>query len=259
MTANIDKLNINYSSTGVCESDECVLFLHGWGANLTLFEGLMATVSKKYIAVALDLPGFGKSDEPSEPWSVDDYAEFVIKFISQLSLKPVALIGHSFGGRLMIKLLANKMLPSVKYAVFIDAAGIKPKRTARQKLSLALYKCGKLVLSCPPVKALFPDTLERLRKKRASEDYRNATPVMRQTLVKVVNEDLTKLLPKIQVPSLLIWGTADTATPISDGESFERLIPDAGLVRVQGAGHYSFLQAPELCSRAISSFLKIPY
>ena len=133
MTANIDKLNINYSSTGVCESDECVLFLHGWGANLTLFEGLMATVSKKYIAVALDLPGFGKSDEPSEPWSVDDYAEFVIKFISQLSLKPVALIGHSFGGRLMIKLLANKLLLSVKYAVFIDAAGIKPKRTARQK------------------------------------------------------------------------------------------------------------------------------
>ena len=82
---------------------------------------------------------------------------------------------------------------------------------------------------------------------------------MRQTLVKVVNEDLTQLLPKIEVPSLLIWGTADTATPISDGESFERLIPDAGLVRVQGAGHYSFLQAPELCSRAISSFLKIPY
>ena len=77
--------------------------------------------------------------------------------------------------------------------------------------------------------------------------------------VRVVNEDLKHLLPLIKVPSLLIWGTDDTATPISDGETFERLIPDSGLVKINGAGHFSFLQAPQLCSRVISSFLDIPY
>ena len=108
-----------------------------------------------------------------------------------------------------------------------------------------------------PLKAMFPDAVENMRKKRGSADYNSATPIMRQTLVKVVNEDLTKLLPNIKASSLLIWGTNDTATPLSDGEKMEKLIPDAGLVKVQGAGHYSFLEAPELVSRVVKSFLKI--
>lgn len=104
---------------------------------------------------------------------------------------------------------------------------------------------------------MFPSALDKLRSKRGSADYNSATPIMRQTLVRVVNEDLTSLLPEINVPSLLIWGTLDTATPISDGEAFERLIPDAGLVRIQGADHYSFLRDPILTARAVSSFLHI--
>ena len=112
-------------------------------------------------------------------------------------------------------------------------------------------------MSLKPMKALFPDAVENMRKKRGSADYNSATPVMRETLVKVVNEDLTHLLPNIKAPSLLIWGTMDTATPLSDGEKFEKLIPDAGLVRVTGAGHYSFLEAPEYVARVVKSFLKI--
>lgn len=255
MTIAVNGININYKMAG---EGETVLFLHGWGANIELFDKLMTTVSEKYTALALDLPGFGGSEEPPEPWSVDDYVSFVNAFLDELKVKPVCLIGHSFGGRIMIKELSGNLLPSVTKAIFIDSAGIKPKKTLKQKLSLACYKVGKAVLSLKPVKALFPNALDNLRSKRGSADYKNSTPTMRATLVKVVNEDLTGLLPKISVPSLLIWGTADTATPISDGKTFEKLIPDAGLVRVTGAGHYSFLQAPELCDRAIRSFLGIP-
>ncbi len=255
MTIAVNGIKTNYKMTG---EGEIVLFLHGWGANIELFDKLMTAVSEKYTALALDLPGFGQSEEPPEPWSVDDYVNFVNAFLDQLGVKPVCLIGHSFGGRIMIKELSGNLLPSVTKAVFIDSAGIKPKKTVKQKLSLACYKVGKAFLSFKPIKALFPDALDNLRNKRGSADYKNSTPTMRATLVKVVNEDLTELLPKIQVPSLLIWGTADTATPISDGETFEKLILDAGLVRVTGAGHYSFLQAPELTERAIRSFLGIP-
>lgn len=256
MTTVIDGIKINYELRG---KGECVLFLHGWGANIGLFDGLMETVSKKYTAAAMDLPGFGESGEPAAPWSVDDYVSFVVKFTQATGLSPVALIGHSFGGRIMIKLLAGGLMPSVKKAVFMDAAGIKPKKSLKQKASLMAYKAGRRIMSIPPMKALFPDAVENMRKKRGSADYNSATPTMRQTLVKVVNEDLTPLLRDIPVPSLLIWGTADTATPISDGETFERLIPDAGLVRIEGGSHFAFLQAPEVCSRAISSFLEIPY
>lgn len=256
MTTIIDGIKINYSTRG---SGECVLFLHGWGANITLFDRLMETVSQKYTAAAVDLPGFGESEEPPQPWSVDDYVSFVVKFTQAAGLSPVALIGHSFGGRLMIKLLSGGLMPSVTKAVFMDAAGIKPKKSLKQKASLLMYKAGRRIMSVPPMKALFPDAIENMRKKRGSTDYNSATPIMRQTLVKVVNEDLTPLLRDIPVPSLLIWGTLDTATPISDGETFEKLIPDAGLVRIEGGSHFAFLQAPEVCSRAISSFLGIPY
>lgn len=256
MDTVINGIKINYDIKG---EGDCVLFLHGWGANIELFNNLMNVVSKKYTAVALDMPGFGKSEEPKTAWSVDDYLSFVSDFLNKLSLSPSVLIGHSFGGRIMIKALSGGIFPDVKKAVFIDAAGIKPKKTLGQKISLAMYKTGKAVLSFAPIKAMFPDALEKLRSKRGSADYKSSTPVMRQTLVKVVNEDLRDLLSKINVPSLLIWGTADTATPISDGETFEKLIPDAGLVRVNGAGHYSFLQAPALTAGAISSFLGIEY
>lgn len=256
MTIVVNGINTNYTVMG---EGECVLFLHGWGADMTLFNSLMQTVAKKYTAVALDMPGFGKTDEPDEPWCVDDYVKFVSDFLNAIELSPKTLIGHSFGGRVMIKALSGGIMPTVSKAVFIDAAGIKPKKTAKQKFRLITYKSGRFFLSLPPVKALFPNALENLRKSRGSADYNSATPIMRQTLVKVVNEDLKELLPKIPVSSLLIWGTADTATPISDGETFEKLIPDAGLVRIEGADHYSFLRAPGICARAVSSFLNIPY
>lgn len=254
MTTVIDGLNINYDKRG---EGEFVLFLHGWGANITLFDGLMSVVSQKYTVLALDMPGFGKSDEPKKAWNVDDYVDFVLKFVSLFSPKSLVLVGHSFGGRVIIKMLARQLPFEVKKIILIDAAGIKPKKNLKQKASLAAYKIGRKIMSLKPLKTLFPDAVENMRKKRGSADYNSATPIMRETLVKVVNEDLTHLLPSIKASSLLIWGTNDTATPLSDGETMERLIPDAGLVRVNGAGHYSFLEAPDLTARVVSSFLKI--
>ena len=90
-----------------------------------------------------------------------------------------------------------------------------------------------------------------------SADYRAATPLMRQILVGVVNEDLKPLLPNIKQPALLIWGTLDTATPISDAHIFEELIPNAGLAEIQGAGHYSFLDNPVLFNAIMASYLRL--
>lgn len=254
MTTVIDGLNINYDKRG---EGEFVLFLHGWGSNIGLFDGLMNTVAKKYTALALDMPGFGKSDEPTKAWSVDDYVDFVLKFVDIFKPESLILIGHSFGGRVIIKMLSRDLKFIVRKIILIDAAGIKPKKTAKQKISLMAYKIGRKIMSLKPLKVMFPNAVENMRKKRGSADYNSATPIMRETLVKVVNEDLTHLLPSIKASSLLIWGTNDTATPLSDGETMERLIPDAGLVKVSGAGHYSFLEAPDFVSRVVSSFLKI--
>ena len=80
---------------------------------------------------------------------------------------------------------------------------------------------------------------------------------MRQTLVKVVNEDLTHLLPGVHAETLLIWGDRDTATPLSDGQKMESLMPNAGLAVIREAGHFAFLDQPVIFSKILSSYLHL--
>lgn len=112
-------------------------------------------------------------------------------------------------------------------------------------------------MNLPPVRTLFPDALEKFRKSRGSEDYNAASPIMRQCLVRVVNEDLSHVFSKILAPTLLIWGSADDATPLSDAKRMEAEIKDAGLVVFDGMGHFSFLQQPQQFLRVVASFLEI--
>jgi len=101
----------------------------------------------------------------------------------------------------------------------------------------------------------FPKLVEKMRRKYGSADYRNASPIMRQTLVKIVNEDLRNLLPQIKKEVLLIWGENDDSTPLSDGKLMEELLPNAGLAVIKNAGHYAFLEQPELFAKILDSYL----
>lgn len=253
MVKRIDDISVNYIDAG---QGDVVLLLHGWGSNITLFDGIVKTLTPAHRVIALDMPGFGKTSEPSEPWCVDDYVDFLIKFIDSLQLKEFSVLVHSFGGRVLFKLNARENIPYVIHkVVLIDSAGIMPKKTWKQKMSLRLYKAARTVMSTKILHFLYPDAVEDMRKKRGSADYNNATPIMRATLVKVVNEDLEPLISKIHCPTLLIWGDADTATPIADAGRMEELINDAGLVVCEGAGHYSFLEQPVKVHGALKSFL----
>lgn len=252
MVTKIDNISVNYIDIG---DGDIIVLLHGWGSNITLFEGIVKTLSPNHRVVAPDMPGFGKTSEPPQPWCVDDYVDFVTKFLNALNIKEFSVLVHSFGGRVLFKLNAKKELPFIiKKAVLIDSAGIMPKKTFKQKLSLRMYKAARCIMSTKVLHFLYPDAVENMRKKRGSADYNNATPTMRSTLVKVVNEDLEPLVSKLNCPTLLIWGDADTATPISDAELMEQLIPDAGLVVCEGAGHYSFLEQPVKVHGALKAF-----
>lgn len=239
------------------EHKPVVLFLHGWGAPAETYRLLLDYLAGYCRVVAPDLPGFGGSAEPPEAWCVDDYVNWTVDFAAALGLDEVILINHSFGGRISIKLLSRRPVPfTVRRAVFIDAAGIRPRRTAKYYAKVYSYKAAKRVCSLPGMRRLFPDAVERARNKAGSADYRSASPVMRQTMVRCINEDLTALLPKVEPSTLLIWGETDTATPLSDGRLMERRIPDAGLVILPGVGHFGFVQQWGLCSRVLDSFLR---
>ena len=249
MTIEIQGRTVSYIDTAPGVADRpIVLFLHGWGAPAETYRLMIDHLSNYCRVVAPDLPGFGGSAEPEIPWCVDDYVEWTLCFAAALGLERVVLMNHSFGGRISIKLLSRRPLPlAVERAVFMDAAGIRPKRTLKYYAKVYSYKA---------MKKLFPALAQKRQGKAGSADYRNASPLMRQTMVRCINEDLTHLLGQIPVSTLLIWGSADTATPLSDGQKMERLIPDAGLVVLEGAGHFAFAQQWGLCSRVLDSFLK---
>lgn len=252
MIKKIDDISVNYIDQG---QGDVILLLHGWGANITLYQGIISTLAQNHRVIALDMPGFGKTTEPSVPWCVDDYVDFVLKFIATFELTKLSIVVHSFGGRVFFKMNARENLPfQIEKAVLIDSAGILPKKTWKQKVSLRCYKIGRAVMSTKVLHFLYPDAVEDMRRKRGSADYNSATPVMRATLVKVVNEDLEPLMHLVKCPTLLIWGDLDTATPLSDAKKMEELIPDTGLVVCEGAGHFSFAQQAPRVNGALTAF-----
>jgi pimeloyl-ACP methyl ester carboxylesterase len=262
MKTNINGLNINYIDEG---SGQLLVMLHGWGSNIDLFKGVIDFARTKYHVVAMDMPGFGKSDEPSEPMDVDAYVDFVLSFIKELypEEKEIIFLGHSMGGRIIIKLTSGihdgriKADFTVPKIVLTDAAGVKPVRSAAQNKRTKRYKFYKSIITKTGIAKAFPGTLDALQKKFGSADYAAASPIMRQSLVKVVNEDLVPYMPSVTMPALLIWGDLDTATPLSDGKKMEELMPEAGLAVINGVGHYSFLENPVLYNRILGSFLGI--
>ena len=248
----IDGLKINYITKGEGSN---VLILHGWGCNIKVVNNLINHLSINNKVYALDLPGFGESDEPKKAWGVDDYVDLIIKFIEKNNVKKVSIIGHSFGGRIIIKLFNRKLNFKIERIILMDSAGIKRVKNIEQTFQIKSKKVMKKIVINKVTSKLFPNLLNNIKSKVGSADYRNASPIMRDTLVKTVNEDLENLLPKINVPALLIWGDMDLETPIEDAYKMEKLIPNAGLVIVKNGTHFSFLDNPVLVNKALDSFL----
>lgn len=246
---NYENLSIHYTQNG---TGKPLVFLHGWGANLESFKVLTDDLVRSYQVIALDFPGFGASQEPQTPWNLTQYTEMTLAFLKHLNIEKPVLLGHSFGGRVSIK-LAQKM--ALEKIILINSAGIKPKRKANYYLRVYGYKLFRTVASLPLFKWILKEPLDAYREIYSSSDYKQASATMKQVLSKVVNEDLRALLPQISVPTLLIWGDQDASTPIGDAREIESLIPDSGLVVYEGAGHFSYLEQPDRTITVIRTFI----
>lgn len=248
----IDGLKLLYEESGNPDGSP-VIILHGWGCDHTTVKSIGKCLENGMRVISLDLPGHGKSDEPLHVWSTYDFALILEKFIERLKIDSPSLIGHSFGGRTSIAYASKH---PVHKLVLVDSAGITPRRGIKYYYKIYTYKTIKklalIFLSEKTGKRL----LEKFLKKRGSADYQAASPVMRATMSKCINEDLRKIMPEIKAPTLLIWGENDTATPLSDAKIMEKMIPDAGLVNFTGCGHYSFLDNPRGFQAVIREFFK---
>lgn len=247
---DIDGVRFNFSVEG---KGTPVVLMHGWGCNRTTLARIEQQLVPYFKVYNVDFPGFGKSSEPPAVWGVEEYTRLIEHFLEVEKIGNPILLGHSFGGRVGILLSSRN---EVRKLILVDAAGIKPRHSLKYYVKVYFYKTIKHLLPIIFGKAKGEELLNKYRKRIGSSDYSSASVRMRQILSKVVNEDLKSVMPRISCPALLIWGAADTATPISDARKMEKLIPDAGLVEFPGIGHYSFLENPYQFDAVLNSFLE---
>jgi pimeloyl-ACP methyl ester carboxylesterase len=232
---------------------ETVVVLHGWGGRIESMAPVLACLQARFHVVAVDLPGFGDTPAPTKVWGTPEYARWVARLLRSEAIEQAHFLGHSFGGKVALTLAATD--PTlVDKLVLVDASGLRSAPSIEARLKRALSRAGRIVGRLGPAGRVLRDLAYR---QVASADYRDAGP-LRPTFVKIVNEDVTELLPRIAAPTLIVWGSRDDDVPVQHGATMERLIPDAGLVVLEGAGHFSYLEQPERFCRVVRHFLGAP-
>ena len=234
-------------------SGDPVLVLHGWGGRIESMSPVLRCLSEAFRVIAIDLPGFGDSSQPVDVWGTPEYARHVGDVMDELLIDRAHFVGHSFGAKVALYLAAWR--PGyVGKLVVQGSSGLLSAPTARVRLKRIASRGGRLVgrlgRSGERVK-------RSLYRRIQSRDYEEAGP-LRPILVKVVNEDLAPLLPSVQSSTLLVWGTQDDAVPLAHGRRMESLLPDAGLIPFEGAGHFAYLEEPERFCRIVRHFLGLP-
>ena len=240
MKININNVNVNYIQYG---EGKDVLLLHGWGQNIQMMKPIGDNLCSNHRITIIDFPGFGESDEPSTPWSIDDYSLLIENLVRELNIRKPIVMGHSFGGRVAIHFSANN--PIEKLVLFGS-----PCIRENKKLPLSTRILKKLK-TLPGMDKLG----EEMKKYIGSRDYKAASPIMRQTLVNVINEDLSSYARKIEEPTLLIWGEVDTEAPVDDARELEKIMIDAALIILPGT-HYAYLENLGQVINILNSFLK---
>ncbi len=228
-----------------------LLFLHGWGGSSESFLSLQKMLSHHFKTISLDLPGFGETDFPSKPWTLEGYKEFIRAFAEKLGLKEYYIAGHSFGGRIAIFLAATNEA-NLKGLILIASAGIKHKKSAEENVAGFVAKIGRRVMSLPLINRLEAPARYVFYKLIRRQDYYLAKGVMKETMQNIIKKDLTPLLSQIILPTLILWGDADGITPIEDAYTMEREIPNAKLVILKGGSHY----LPRRNARELASHIK---
>jgi pimeloyl-ACP methyl ester carboxylesterase len=208
-----------------------VVALHGWGRTRADWSSTL----QGYDALALDLPGFGATPSPEEGWSTSEYAGWVIECLADGGLDRPVLVGHSFGGRVAVQLAAEA--PTLVRGVVLTGVPLLRPPTAARKPPFGF----RAIRWLNKWHFISNDRMEQERRKRGSADYVAAQGVMREVLVKAVNEDYGEQLDAIGtdgVPVAMVWGEHDTAATTAMAEQARARMGDAAsLVVVPGSAH----------------------
>lgn len=239
----INQLRVNYKIAG---SGPAILIFHGWGSNSDNWQKVGDLLTEKGFRVIIpDLPGFGKSQEPLEIWGINNYSQFAQKLVDFLNLEKFYLLGHSFGGVVALKFSLKS--PERIKKLFLVSPAIIRKKTLKQRI---IKKIAKFF-------SFLPFQIKKIiYQKILRSDYPLNPGIMRGIYLKVTGEEISSHLPKIKIPTVIIWGQEDRITPLAQAYLIKKEIPNSILKIIPGVGHGINLEDPYRLTQFILDSLK---
>lgn len=270
-----DTLEIAYVDEG--QGEQTLLFLHGLGSNLKAWQKNIEYHKKDYRCIALDLPGYGKSNKGNHSFNMTFFAQMVHSFIAEMKLKNVVLVGHSMGGQIAMHTVFNNS-EAIEKLILIATAGFEVFSEKEIKWFRNIYTAD-IIKSTKEAQIAknfhlnfydFPDDAQfmiddrlLMRQTAEYEYYCNMIP---QCLMGMLNEPVYNRLSEIDLPTLVIFGENDllipnkilhpTLTTSNVAEGGRDGIQKSELVLIPLAGHFVQWEQAEQVNKTISDFLR---
>lgn len=232
-------MNSYYTKVGMGEP---IVFFHGWGCDGKIYENVVSRLPDNTNYV-VDFAGFGQSTPPpASGWDVVDYVNDIKQLFCEEHLENVTIVAHSFGCRVAIALAA--MYPNYVGKLLLFAPAGLRKFSLRRWWKVSKYRCARFMHKVG---------LAQEPKNAGSDDYLACGEDMKNTFVKVVNQDLSFYAKRLKCETLIINGNEDDQTPLSHAKRLKKMIKHSSLVEVDG-DHFALFYAPTAFSQTIKAF-----
>src|SRR5258708_9327855 len=235
----VDNLNIVYQESGN-ENIQTLLLLHGWGQSHSFWKDIINRYASQYHIYALDLPGFGLSQEPPTTWSLQEYANFIHKF-NALHISTPIVIGHSFGGR--IAAIYASQYPTKKLVLYSNG-GLHQKSLKHTLYKYVFVNFTRHIIPnyiyvshtriFKPKNYYNKIFVNTARSKRVLDIYSQPSPNLKQ------------FLEKIKTDTLIVSGKRDYIVEPSMGKRLHEIIRNSELLEVPNATHFAHIETPQI-------------
>jgi len=233
---------------------QTLVILPGWGGTKQSWQKFVGITPETYDVHVIELPCFGDEPCPSNVWGVEEYAGFVKKQINQSTNEPINLLGHSFGGQVATHLTANN--PELISKLILSGAAVyRPKQTLKKIIFLPIAKIGKILFRLPGLRRFDRLAKKILYRAADSPDYNDTNGMKRKIFQKITKQNQGHLLEKVKIPTLVVWGTRDTYTPLKHGKRIAEALPNSTLKIFEEGKHGLHIQQPKNLLDAIDTFL----
>jgi pimeloyl-ACP methyl ester carboxylesterase len=267
----LDGMQVHLRDTGPVDDPTPIVMLHGMSSSLHSYEGWQGQLQGRHRVISVDLPGFGLTGpSPQGDYRTDAYTRFVLRFLDNMGLKRVILVGNALGGEVawQTAVLAPER---VKKLVLIDSDGYQPS-----VLSMPLaFQIASMRWMRWVSERILPKLLVESSVRNVFGDAKRATPAIvdryfelalrvgnRRALFQRMDQAQfgvsASLIRRVSQPTLVLWGERDRMISPDQGQLFCRDIPRCQLATLPGLGHIPMEEDPNGSIKPLLAFLAQP-